>query len=101
MEDEPAFTPLQGIPTFFRVRASRYPLYLRKQTQGPSLIPIAEGRVLLSCLWKVGLPRQQNPGNPLSSRDDMASIELALSSCAEIGVPLDFRRLSQGIAVVA
>ena len=26
MKDEPAFKPLQGNPTFFRVRPSRYPL---------------------------------------------------------------------------
>ena len=58
MKDKPAFKALQGNPTFVRVRASRYPLYLRQQTQGPSHIPIAEGRVLLRCLWKVGLPLQ-------------------------------------------
>ena len=55
MKDEPAFKPLQGNPTFFIDMATQYPLYLRQQTQGPSHIPIAEGRVLLSCLWKVGL----------------------------------------------
>ena len=55
MKDDSAFKPLQGNPTFFRVRASQYPLYLRQQTQGPSHIPIAEGWVLLWCLWKVGL----------------------------------------------
>ena len=58
IEDEPAFKPLQGNPTFFQVRASGYPLHLRQQTQGPSHIPIAEGRLLLRCLWKVGLPLQ-------------------------------------------
>ena len=58
MKDEPAFKPLQGNLTFFRVRASQYPLYLRQQTQGPSHMTIAEGRVLLSFLWKVGLPLQ-------------------------------------------
>ena len=58
MKDEPAFKPLQGNPTFFQVRASRYPLHLRQQTQGPSHIPIAEGRLLLRCFWKVGLPIQ-------------------------------------------
>ena len=67
MKDEPSFKPLQGNPTFLRVRASGYPLHLRQQTQGPSHIPIAEGRVLLRCLWKVGLRLQYNPGNPLSS----------------------------------
>ena len=101
MKYEPAFKPLQGNPTFFRVRASPYPLYLRQQTQGPSHIPIAEGSVLLRCLWKVGLPLQWNPGNPLSSSDDMACMELSSSSCAVIRVPLDFRRMSQGICRVA
>ena len=71
MKDEPAFMPLQGNPTFFRVRESRYPLHLRQKTQGPSHIPIAEGKFLLRCFWKVGLPLQLNPGNQLSSRDDM------------------------------
>ena len=75
-KDEPAFKQLQGNSTFFRIRASRYPLYLRQQTQGPSQLPIAEGRALLRCLSKVGLPHQQNNGNPLSSRDDMVSMEL-------------------------
>ena len=58
MEDDDAFKPLQGNPTFFRVRASSYPLYLRQQTQGPSHKPIAEGMVLLRSLGKVGLPLQ-------------------------------------------
>ena len=53
MKDEAAFKPLQGNPTFFRVRASLYPLYLRQQTQGASHIPIAEGRVLLSACGKL------------------------------------------------
>ena len=56
MRDEPAFKPLQGIPTFFRVRESRYPLHVRQQIQGPSQILIAEGRLLLKCLWGGGLP---------------------------------------------
>ena len=58
MKDEPAFKPLQGNLAFFRVRASWCPLHFRQQTQGPSHIPIAEGSVLLRCLWKVGLPVQ-------------------------------------------
>ena len=56
MKAEPAFKPLQGNPTFFRVRASLYPVHLRQQIQGPSHIPIAEGRLLLRCLWEGGLP---------------------------------------------
>ena len=58
MKDEPAFKPLQGNLMFFRVRASQYPLHLRQQIQGPFHIPIAEGRLRLRCLWKVGLPIQ-------------------------------------------
>ena len=98
MKDEPAFKPLQGNPTLFLVRESRYPLHLRQQNQGPSHIPIAEGSLLLRCLWKVGLPLQSNPGNQLSSRDVMGFTELSSSCCAEIGVPLDLRRVSQGIS---
>ena len=93
--------PLQGNPSFFRIRASRCSFHLRQQTQGPYHIPIAEGSLLLRCLWKVGLPLQSKPGNQLSSRDDMGSMELSSSCCAEIGVPLDLRRLSQGMSGVA
>ena len=53
MKDEPAFKPLQGNPTFLQVRESRYPLHLMQKIQCPSHIPIAEGRFLLRCLWKV------------------------------------------------
>ena len=37
----------------------------------------------------------------LSSRDDMGCMELSSSSCAEIGVPINLRRVSQGVSVVA
>ena len=67
MKDKPAFKPLQRYPTFFRVRASQCPFHLRQQTPGPSHIPIAEGTLLFTCLWKVGLSLQSNPGNQLSS----------------------------------
>ena len=67
MKDEPAFKPPQGNLRLFLVRESRFPLHLRQKTQGPSHIPIAEGRLLLRCLWKVGLPVQKNPGNQLTS----------------------------------
>ena len=56
MKDEPVFKPLQGNPTFFRGREFRYPLHMRQQIQGPSHIPIAEGRLLLRCFWEAGLP---------------------------------------------
>ena len=58
MKDEPAFKPLQGNLTIFLVRDSRYPLHLRPQTQGPSHIAIADGRLILRWLWKVGLSLQ-------------------------------------------
>ena len=32
------------------------------------------------------------------SRDDMVCMELSSCSCAEIGVPIDLRRVSQGIS---
>ena len=58
MKDEPAFKPLQGNPKLFLVRESGYTLHLRLKTQGPSHIPIGEGRLLLRCLFKVGIPVQ-------------------------------------------
>ena len=101
MKDEPAFKPLQGNPAFFRVRASQCPFHLRQQTQGHSHIPIAEGSLLLRCLWKVGLPLHSKPGNHFSSRDDMGYMELSSSCCAEIGVPPELRRVSPGISGVS
>ena len=56
MKDEPALEPLQENPTFSQVRESRCPLHVRQKIQGPSHIPIAEGRLLLMCLWEGGLP---------------------------------------------
>ena len=35
------------------------------------------------------------------SRDDMGCMELSSSSCVEFGVPIDLRRVSQGIFEVA
>ena len=100
MKDQPSFKPLQLNLAFFRVRASHYD-YMRQQIQGPSHITVAEGKLLLRCLRNVRLPLQLKKGNQLSSRDDMWCTELSLSLCAEIGVPLDLRRVSQGISVVA
>ena len=76
MNDKPEFKPLQGNWDFFSVRASRGPFHLRQKTQGPSHIPIAEGKVLLKCLWNVGSPLQSKTGNQLSSWDDMGCMEL-------------------------
>ena len=67
IKDEPAFKPLQGNLAFFQVRASRCPFHWKHQIQGPSHIPIAEGSLLLRCLWKVDIPLQSKPGNQLTS----------------------------------
>ena len=101
MKEKHPFKILQGNPTFFQVRESRYPLHVRQQIQGPCHIPIAEGRLLLRCFWGGALPLLQNPGTELSSRDDMVCMELSSSSCAEICVPIDLRRVSQGISGVS
>ena len=87
--DEPELKPLQGNPAFFSVRASRGPFLLRPETQCPSHITIAEGKLLLRCLWKVRLPLPENSGNQLSSQDDMVCMQLSSISCAEIRVPID------------
>ena len=58
MKDEPALKPLQGNPNLFLVRESRYQLHLKQKIQGPSHIPVGEGRLLLRCLFKVGLTVQ-------------------------------------------
>ena len=63
MKYEPAFKPLQGNPAFFSVRTSQGPFRLRQKTQSPSHLNISELRLLLSCLWKVGLPLQSKTGN--------------------------------------
>ena len=86
MKDEPEFKWLQGNPAFFWVRASRGPFHLRQKTQGPSHIHIAEGKLLLKCLWKGGSPLQSKTGNQLSSWGDMEFMELSLSCCTEINI---------------
>ena len=101
MKAEPAFKPFQGNPAFFRVRASQCAFHLRQQTQGPSHIPITQGSIRFRYFWKVGVTLQSEPGNQLSSQDHMGCTEHSLSCCAEIGVPLDLRCLSQGISGVA
>ena len=100
MKDELAFQPLQENPGFFRVRASRGPFHLRQKTQGPSHMPITEGKLLLRCLWKVGSPLQLKTGNQISSWDNMGCREISSSCCTEINIHIDLRLLSQGISVV-
>ena len=63
MKDEPEFKSLQGNWAFFLVRASRGPFHLRQKTQGPSHIPISEGKLLFRCLWKFDSPLHSRPGN--------------------------------------
>ena len=66
MKQEPEFKPMQGNPAFFLVRVSRGPFQLRYKTQGPSHIPIAEGKLHLMCWWKVSSNLQSKTGNQLS-----------------------------------
>ena len=99
MNDEPAFKPLQGNPTLFLVKESRYPLHLRQKTQGPSHIPIAEGKLHLRCWWKVGSNLQSKTGNKLSTWNDMVCMEHSSSGCTDINIHIDLRRVSQGISV--
>ena len=101
MKDEPEFKPLQGNPALFRVRASQGKFHLRQKTQGPSQIPIAEGKLLLRCLWKVASPLPSNTGNQLSSSDDMGCLALCSSCCTEINIHIDLSPVSQGISVVS
>ena len=101
MKDEPAFKPLQGNPSSFRVRVSLGPFHWMQKTQSASHIPIAEGKLFLRCFWKVGLALQSKTGNQLSSRDDMGFTELSSSYCTEIDAPLDLIRVSQAISGVS
>ena len=48
-----------------------------------------------------GISVQSKPTYQLSSRYDLGSTELSLTFCAEISVPLDLRRGSQGTSGVA
>ena len=50
---------------------------------------------------KVGLPLQSKSGNQFLSRDEMGCMKLSSTCCAEIGVPLDLRQVSQGISGLA
>ena len=99
-KDEPAFKPLQGNVTLFRVRESRYPLHVKQQIQGPSHIPIAEGRLLLWCCGNVAYLFNRILGIS-SPRDYIECMELSSSSRAVTGVPTDMRRVSHGISGVA
>ena len=99
MKHKPECKPLQGNPAFFLVRVSRGPFNLRKKTQGPSHIPIVEGKLHLRCWWKVGSNLQSKTGNQLSTWDDMGCMELSSSCCTDINIHIDLRRVSQGIYV--
>ena len=101
MKDESAFKPRLGNPTLILVRESRYTLHLRQKTQGPSHIPIAEGRLHLICWWKVGSNLQSKTGNQLSSWDDIGCMELSSSCCTDVNIHINLRRVSQRISVVS
>ena len=89
---------LQGNLDFFLIRASRGPFRLKLKRQGPSHIHIPKGKLLLSCLWKDGLPLHSKTGNQLSSPDDMGCADLSSLCFTEIDVPIDLRWVSQGIS---
>ena len=78
-------------------RAFRGPFHLNQKTQGPSHIHIPEGKLFLSCLFKVGLSLQSKTGNQHSSPHDMVCMELSFSCFTEIDVPQDLRCVSQRI----
>ena len=65
------------------------------QIQGPSHIPIAEGRLLLECCGNVAYLFNRILGIS-SPRDNMECMELSWISYAEIGIPIDLRRVSEG-----
>ena len=92
MKHEPEFKPLQGSLAFFGVRVSRGPFHLRKKTQGPSHIHIAEGKLHLRCWWKVGSNLQSKTGNQLSYWEDMGCMELSSSCCTGINIYIELRR---------
>ena len=101
MKNESEFKPLQGNRAVFSVRASRGPFHLRQETQGPTHITTADGKLLWMCLWKAGTPLQSKTGNQLSSWDDMGCMELSSSCCTEINIHIELRLVSQGISVVS
>ena len=88
----------QGVLHFFLIRASRGQFRLKHKIQGPSHVHIPKGKLLLRCLWKDGLPLQSKTGNQLSSPDDVGCPDLSSCCFTEIDVPIDLRRVSQGIS---
>ena len=62
MKEKTEFKTLQWNTAFFWVRASRSPFHLRQKTQGPSHIVVAERKLHLRFLWKVGSPLHQRQG---------------------------------------
>ena len=90
--------PLQGNLDFLLIRASRGPFLLKHKTQDPSHLHIPKGKLLLSCLWKEGLPLHSKTGNQLSSPGNMECPGFSSCCFTEIDVPIDLRWVSQGIS---
>ena len=91
-------TPLQGNLDFFLIRASRGPFRLKHKTQGPSLIHIPKGKLLLRCMWKDGLPLHSKTGNQLSSPDDIVCPGFSSCFFTDIDVPIYLTWVSQLIS---
>ena len=51
-------------------------------------------------MLKVDVPLQLKPVSQLSALDDFGCTDVSSSCCAEIGVPLDLKRVSQGFSGV-
>ena len=90
--------PLQGNLDFFLIRASRGPFCWKHKTQVPSHIHIPKVKLLLSCLWKDGLPLLSKTGNQLSSPDDMGFPGFSSCCFTEIDVPIELRWVSHEIS---
>ena len=67
MKHEPKFKPTSGKSGLLLSQTSHGTFHLRQKAQRPSLLPIVEGKLHLSCFWKTGSPLQSKTGNQLSS----------------------------------
>ena len=97
MKDKPAFKPLQGNPAIFQLGILVF-IPLEAAISGSYSHTCCRGNPLLEVLVESLLTSSFKSGNQLSPRDNLVCTELSSSCCAEIGAPLDLRRVSQGIS---